>query len=344
MLRSDPVATRVLVAQIGVLCGPEAPFEDVASFLGGGRPPQGMDQAEYTIRVKEIAGSLLPRPESLAELSAIVAEAVAELKTLRKVVQESADRDLAFDAVTAQMSSTPEGTRLANLVDKHEKGFMAALRRVHILQQPPKKPPGAGGEGTKSEIRDPRQARNPNEASTKPPGASAPMTAAPADVAAEVQVTVAAEVPIDEPVAAPLTTIEAELPKTGDAPGWSTVQAGSEIFRVEAIEAPPGETGAEIFRVEAIEAPPGETGAEIFRVEAIEAPPGETGAEIFRVEATTPEPVEADVKILRDEATDDEPGPADDFTRFGPEAECLRRLGRRLDAIYGAGGADQCSH
>ena len=156
VLRSDPVATRVLVAQIGVLCGPEAPFEDVASFLGGGRPPQGMDQAEYTIRVKEIAGSLLPRPESFAELSAIVAEAVAELKTLRKVVQESADRDLAFDAVTAQMSSTPEGTRLANLVDKHEKGFMAALRRVQD-------PPAASEEATgpvgkarnpKSEIRD----------------------------------------------------------------------------------------------------------------------------------------------------------------------------------------------
>jgi hypothetical protein len=68
------------------------------------------------------------------------------------VVQEAADRDLALDAVAAQESSTPEGTRLANLVDKHEKGFMAALRRVQILQQPPKKPPGGG----KHEIRSPK--------------------------------------------------------------------------------------------------------------------------------------------------------------------------------------------
>ena len=52
------------------------------------------------------------------------------------MVQAAADRDVALEAVAAQVESTPQASRLANIVDKDEKGMMAAFRRVQILQQP----------------------------------------------------------------------------------------------------------------------------------------------------------------------------------------------------------------
>ena len=145
VLRSEPVATRLLRAQIGVLCGPQATLEEVRGFLGG-RPPVGMPEAEFTMRVKELAASLAPQAQAFQELAKIVGEAMDELKTVRQEVQEQTERHLELDSISAQIESTPEGTRLANRIDKSERGLMAALRRVQLLQQPaPKRAPKTSG-------------------------------------------------------------------------------------------------------------------------------------------------------------------------------------------------------
>ena len=126
VLRSDPVATRLITAQISVICGHEATLQEVGEFLGS-RPPEGMPPDEFAFRVKELKADLLTQDDGFVEFAKIVAEAIADLKALRKVVQAKVDRDAELDAVSALAESTPDGTRLANQIDKREKGMMAAL-------------------------------------------------------------------------------------------------------------------------------------------------------------------------------------------------------------------------
>ncbi len=164
VLRSDPVATRLITAQISVICGHEATIENVTGFLGG-LPPKGMPPEEFALRVKELKADLLPQDDGFVEFAKIVAEAIADLKALRKVVQAKVDRNAELDAVSALAESTPDGTRLANQIDKREKGMMAALRRVQLLQQPAR----------------PGPTRSPKKADATAAAAASPPAEMPAD-------------------------------------------------------------------------------------------------------------------------------------------------------------------
>ena len=117
VLRGEPVATRLLKAQIGVACGAEATLEEVRGFLGG-RPPVGMPEAEFTMRVKELAASPCAQARSVSRSSAkIVGEAMDELKTVRQEVQEQTERHLELDSISARSSRRRRGpgSRIASI-------------------------------------------------------------------------------------------------------------------------------------------------------------------------------------------------------------------------------------
>ena len=79
-LRDDPEAARWLRAQIGVMLGREATLAQIAEFLGGG-PPEGMSEAEFTLRLRYLAESLLPKEESFQLLRRYVSRKIAESNT-----------------------------------------------------------------------------------------------------------------------------------------------------------------------------------------------------------------------------------------------------------------------
>ena len=72
MLRDDPIATKWLQAQIGVMLGQDGSLEDVASFLGG-TPPSWMKQAEFDTRVQIMAQSVPTKEEAFGRLRSYVA-------------------------------------------------------------------------------------------------------------------------------------------------------------------------------------------------------------------------------------------------------------------------------
>ena len=122
VLRDDPVATKYLRAQIGVMLGPDADLEDVASFLGE-TPPEGMDQDEFDIRVTQMRDSLKPRKESFLELRGYVAEALAELQAHELKIQEAAAQRLEQEAGGAAADSSPEGTPAHELHHEQREGI-----------------------------------------------------------------------------------------------------------------------------------------------------------------------------------------------------------------------------
>ena len=131
--------------QIGVMLGPDAELADVASFLGE-KPPEGMDQDEFDIRVTHMRDSLKPRKESFLELRGYVAEAIAELQAHELKIQEAAARRLEQEAGGAAVDSSPEGIRLMNYITNNEKGFDAALRRHRARAQTRSARPETGPE------------------------------------------------------------------------------------------------------------------------------------------------------------------------------------------------------
>ena len=179
VLRDDPVATKWLRAQIGVMLGQDGSLEDVAGFLGE-RPPEWMEQEEFDIRVKILADSVPTRAEAFEQLRSHVAEAIAELKEHQTAIQKMARRRLRNKAIGAGVNKTPEGTRLTNYISANDRGCDAALRRLEIQQKPVRGPgPGSGSGGSaKSEIRNPKPTRIADEESPGCPEASAPMTPA----------------------------------------------------------------------------------------------------------------------------------------------------------------------
>ena len=289
VLRSEPVATRLLRAQIGVLCGPKPTLEQVAGFVGS-RPPEGMSQAEFHIRIKELAESLLPQAEALDELAKIVKEAMAELKTVRQEVQEQTERHLELDTISAQMESTPEGTRLANRIDKSERGLMAALRRVQLLQQPePKRGRKTSGASAPTAAASPPAepeetgspepdavavhvdltlptdglADDPNTPLSTTVDADEPATKFPAVVTAEVDATFTAEGLIESREQDPLTTIEAAPPSAKDDAGLPTSEVDANLCSFKPIFEPTSEVDANLCSFKPIFEPTSEVDANL---------------------------------------------------------------------------------
>jgi hypothetical protein len=274
-LRDDPVATKVLRIQIGIMLSPEADLADVASFLGE-QPPEWMEQEEFDIRVTHMRASLKPRKESFLELMDYVAEAIAELQAHALKTQETAARRLEQQAGGAAVDSSPEGIRLMGYITSNEKGCDAALRRLELGRKPDR--PGPKG-GPKKPVAAPAAASPMPESSPEP-----------ADVAADVHDTVGAEVPAED--AATVTTTqgtETQEQAGNDFPESEQARVtGADFSTLQAIEEPAqGEAGTDFSTLEAIEEPaPAEAGADFSTLEAIEEPaPAEAGADFSTLEA-----------------------------------------------------------
>ncbi len=232
-LRDDPVATKLLRMQIGIMLGPEAELADVAEFLGE-TPPEWMGQEEFDIRVTHMRNSLKPRKESFLELRAYVAEAIAELQAHELKVQEAAARRLEQQAGGAAVDSSPEGIRLMSYITGNEKGCDAALRRIEL--------------GRKSDRPGPKRA-------LKTSAATPERAPEPAAVAADVHDTVADEVPAED--AASLTTSQETETQESAGKNFPEPEPGRNGFSTdEAIEdAPPAGLVADRLTDEAIEEP-----------------------------------------------------------------------------------------
>ncbi len=340
-LRDEPVATKVLRLQIGVMLGPEADLADVASFLGG-TPPEWMDQEEFDIRVNHLRDSLKPKKESFLELRGYVAEALAELQAHELKIEQAAARRLEQEVGGAAVDSSPEGIRIMNYITNNEKGFDMALRRIELGRRPDR--PG------------PKRAPKKSEAVPAEVAPKAESSPEPATIAADVQEPVAAEVPEDA-AAAPTMTQATEI-EQDDVPGPLTGETGAGVSTYEAIEEPaPSETGADFSTHEAIEEPaPAETGAEVSTHEAIEdATRAETGADVLTGGSgisppiTTAEislagasgwyapPAEAGVDFSALEAILDDMGDGAELKPDSPEFVRLRELCCQIEATYCAG-------
>jgi len=235
-LRDDPVATKVLRIQIGVMLGPDADPVDVASFLGE-QPPEWMDQDEYDIRVTQMCDSLKPKKESFLELMDYVAEVIAELQAHELKIQEVAARRLEQEAGGAAVDSSPGGIRLMTYITNNEKGCDAALRRIELGRKPDR--PGSKRAPKKSEAA-------PVAAAPKPESSREP-----AAFATDVQGLFAAEVPAGD-AATPRMTQATEI-EQDDVPGPLTGETSADFWTVEAVEEPAqAEAGAGFSALEAI--------------------------------------------------------------------------------------------
>jgi len=160
-------------------------------------------------------------------------------------------------------------------------------------------------------------------------GADAPGQV-PAAVAAEVQATVAVEVPTDDP------EIEGE-------PGLATPEPGSDLCAVEPISGPaPAEPVVEMGAVEPISGPtPAEPVVEKCAVEPISGPaPAEPVVEKCAVEPISgPAPAESGSDLCAVEPISEPTTKMPDFERFGPYAGYLRNVKLMLDTTYGDEGS-----
>ena len=129
VLRNEPVATRWLRAQGGLMLGDQPTLEAVANYLGG-HPPAGMSEAEFAVRVREFAESLLPREASSRALYEAIAETIAELRAHQVAIQEMAAWDLEDETGAAAVDATPAGISVANYIHANDRGIDAALRRL----------------------------------------------------------------------------------------------------------------------------------------------------------------------------------------------------------------------
>ena len=245
-LRDDPVATKWLRVQIGVLLGPDAALEDVADFLGGA-PPEWMPLEEFTIRVTALRDSLLTREASFVMLKTYVSRAMSDLRAHQVAIQEKAERRLEDATAGAAVDATPEGTRLTNYILANEKGCDAALRRLELMRKPDRPGPKRGPKPPVAAPAEPKP-----ELPTEPAAAEAPgPMPVPDAVSSDAQATVAAEVPADD--RAPRSTIEAAEPTSVDEPALVTAEPVADFSTVEPIaESTPAEPVADFSTLEPI--------------------------------------------------------------------------------------------
>ncbi len=344
VLRDDPVATKWLRAQIGVMLDQNPLLNEVADFLGG-QPPDDMAPHEFTIRTREMAASVLPRSAAFQLLKAYVAEAIAELKAHQVAIEAAADRKRQNAAVAAAVQTTREGIQIWNYIQGVDRGCDAALRRLEIRQKPPqpgpRRTPGGDApveekESTKSEI------RNPKGEDAERPRVSTPTMLEPA--ADRV-----APSPVDEPDAK-ISTVEANSvlsldPDSGcgtmEAPSMATPEPDAKISTVEANSVLSLDPDSGCVPMEAPSMATPEPDAKISTVEANSALSLDPDSGCVPLEVpslATPEP-DSDSDWAAFEAALD--GPVDeDLQRFGPEGASLTWVRRQLEAARGSRGGE----
>jgi hypothetical protein len=143
VLRDDPIATKWVRAQIGAIHGQEVPVDEVRKFLGG-KPPEGMFEPEFQIRLEILAKSVPAKADAHAQLKAYVAEAIAELEEHLEQVEALAMRNRKLAVRAARVDRTVDGSRLQQYAQAQDRSFHAALRRLELLQKPRRPGPAKG--------------------------------------------------------------------------------------------------------------------------------------------------------------------------------------------------------
>jgi hypothetical protein len=223
VLCDDPVATRWARALIGAVHGAGADLKLVANGLGG--RPEWMFQAEFDIRVKEMAGELATKEDSRTLLVTYVDEEIGRLTDLLAKVEPLARRDRALEAEEAGMDTTADGARLGQQILASYRGSDAALRRLEALQNPPRRGPGRGPKKREA------QAAPAPAPAQEPPAAYAPSNPEPTTVVAPPAVEADTTPQTAEAVAQPSTVEAISTPQT--------IETGSQPSTVEAISQPP---------------------------------------------------------------------------------------------------------
>jgi len=265
VLRSHPAATRWFLAHAGMMYGEEATLDNVLALLGT-EPPEWMQEAEFVNRVQRLLSAVPAKAVARELITGYVAEAIQELEGQWDYVNEIADRDIGLDAIVACLDATPAGISLANAIDKSDKSCLAAIRRLQAGRKPPGRPgPKRGPKKAETAAEALRNLVEPGQAGPaavadsvasdgcRVMGADAPGQV-PAAVAAEVQATVAVEVPTDDP------EIEAEpvVEKCADEPISEPTPAEPDVEKcaVEPISGPaPAEPDVEKCADEPISGP-----------------------------------------------------------------------------------------
>ena len=323
--------------QIGVMLGPGADLEDVASFLGE-TPPEGMPQEEFALRVREMRDSLKSKEASFVMLKGYVARAIRELRAHQAAIEELAERRLEDATAGAGVEATPEGTRISNYILNNEKGCDAALRRLEIMRKPDRPGPKRGAQPTVAAAAAAAAGGEPGAVDGRARrgflDSRSHCRANPAEPGADFSTVEAIAEPTPRRAqGADFSTVEAIAEPTPDEPG-------ADFSTVEAIAEPtPDEPGADFSTVEAIAEPtPAEPGADFSTVEAIAEPtPAEPDADFSTVEAIAePTPDEPDADHFPVAPVFGNGAKEPDFERFGPHAEHLRQVYRYLQATYGA--------
>jgi len=231
VLRSDRTATPLFLNLAGLMYGQEATLENILALLGT-EPPEWMQEAELVTRGERLLSAVPTQAAAREALKGNISAIMEDLKGKLAYAREAAERDLELDAAEACADATPEGTKLTNAIDKIDRSCLAAIRRLEARQRPARPGPK----------RDPEQ---PATAAESLDDLVEPDQAEPADVAADVQDTVAAEVPIEDPAPVAATTTEAEEPELVDEPDpASPAEPGPEKCEDEANSGPaPAEAG-----------------------------------------------------------------------------------------------------
>jgi hypothetical protein len=237
VLRDDMDAARWVCCQLGMMYGAEVTPAQVAEFLGS-QTRTWISEAEFSIRVERISDAVPPKEEAVELMLGFIAEILDELESQTEIVEDTAERDLAILAEGAPGDVTVEGQRLSNHIQANARGFLAALRRLEIRQQPERPGPKRG----------PRQPQPPADAIddlvARPqasPDANEPMEV-PTLVAAPVDATVVTEPPAetgadisrDEPILDPTPGADPDISR--DEPiSDATTGTESDISRDEPI-------------------------------------------------------------------------------------------------------------
>ena len=140
VLRSDRQATRFLLSMIGLMAhGRETTLDQVCGFLGT-NPPEWMQEAEFVNRARRLMKPCRPGAEAREQLEGYVAEILEELQGQAQFVAEVTERPSDRHG-RGRHGATPAGTRLANQVDKIDRGCMSAIRRLESRQKPDRRGP-----------------------------------------------------------------------------------------------------------------------------------------------------------------------------------------------------------
>jgi hypothetical protein len=300
-LCDDPTIVPWVIEMVGCLFGgEEVDLPSLAGVFGG--QPQGMTAAEFTTRLRELGPAITDGKEANLKLRDRLTGELARLKTHLELVEALAAQRLEREVNSTQVVLTPAGKQLDGYITSQRQSFDSSFRRLAALQDPrrprppgrtPKPGPGPGDDGSPAPTETPSAPREPRAADAE---------VAPAAVATEDHVAVAAEAPSGD--GQPLVETTPEVPALEPA-GEGALEPAEDKKTTRPILERKSSNEPDFDE----KTTPADSGGE---------PPGGPGAPGVAAEPTSG-------------AGAKEP----DFKRFGPYAQILRNVHRNLEATDG---------